>query len=166
MQQSRRTLLNFGIDVHISLKNPMTFLSLAALDGHCNLNDALYHHPYVRSYPPQCNRDLSTRPFFMSIDSDRWIIAVRKYGQCAPWSFFATMEHADMDLTSLEGTLMCSMVGQNDHGARIETFPGPTPTCSERLNSRQSITFTLEYPPCATAIPSHIGLAIQGNAQT
>ena len=61
----------------------------------------------------------------MSIDSDRWTIAVRKYGQCAPWSFFATMEHADMDLTGLEGTLMCSMVGQNDHGARIETFPGP-----------------------------------------
>ena len=30
-----------------------------------------------------------------------------------------------MDLTGLEGTLMCSMVGQNDHGARIETFPGP-----------------------------------------
>ena len=73
----------------------------------------------------------------MSIDSDRWTIAVRKYGQCAPWSFSATMEHADMDLTGLEGTLMCSMVGQNDHGARIETFPGPTPTCSERPNSRR-----------------------------
>ena len=109
----------------------------------------------------------------MSIDSDRWTIAVRKYGQCAPWSFSATMEHADMDLIGLEGTLMCSMVGQNDHGARIETFPGPTPTCSERPNSRRK---EFELKTCVSeeimpiflraAIPSHIGLAMQGNAQT
>lgn len=75
----------------------------------------------------------------MSIDSDRWTIAVRKYGQCAPWSFFATMEHADMDLTGLEGTLMCSMVGQNDHGAHIETLLEPTPTCFGRHSSRRKV---------------------------
>lgn len=63
----------------------------------------------------------------------------KTHNQCASWSFFATMKHADMDLTGLEGTLMCSMVGQNDHGAHIETLLDPTPTCFGRHSSRRKV---------------------------